>query len=63
MRSQYKLALVDRAIYDQKVGYQYEANPGVVSFCASMDAYQKEHYPVLASGENRHYEPGRNRQS
>lgn len=50
MRSQYKLALVDRAIYDQKLGYQYEANPGVVSFCASMDAYQKEHYPVLPIG-------------
>jgi hypothetical protein len=50
LRSQYKLALIDRAIYDQKVGYQYEANPGVVSFCAAMDAYQKEHYPVLPIG-------------
>jgi hypothetical protein len=50
LRSQYKLALIDRAIYDQKAGYQYEANPGVVSFCAAMDAYQKEHYPVLPIG-------------
>jgi hypothetical protein len=50
LRSQYKLALINRAIYDQKVGYQYEANPGVVSFCAAMDAYQKEHYPVLPIG-------------
>ena len=50
LRSQYKLALIDRAIYDQKVGYQYEANPGVVNFCAAMDAYQKEHYPALPIG-------------
>ena len=50
LHSQYKLALIDRAIYDQKVGYQYEANPGVVSFCAAMDAYQKEHYPSLPLG-------------
>lgn len=50
MRSQYKLALIDRAIYDQKAGYQYEANPGVVSFCAAMDIYQKEHYPALPIG-------------
>ena len=50
LRSQYKLALIDRAIYDQKAGYQYEANPGVVSFCAAMDAYQREHYPTLPIG-------------
>ena len=50
MRSQYKLALVDRAICNQKAGYQYEANPGVVSFCAAMDAYQMEHYPALPIG-------------
>ena len=50
LRSQYKLALIDRAIYVQKVGYQYEANPGVVNFCAAMDAYQKEHYPALPIG-------------
>lgn len=50
IRSQYKLTLIDRAIYDQKAGYQYEANPGVVSFCAAMDAYQKEHYPALPIG-------------
>ena len=50
LRSKYKLALIDRAIYDQKAGYQYEANPGVVSFCAAMDAYQREHYPTLPIG-------------
>ena len=50
LRSQYKLALIDRAIYDQKAGYQYEANPGVVNFCAAMDAYQREHYPTLPIG-------------
>ena len=50
LRSQYKLALIDRAIYDQKAGYQYEANPGVVSFCAAMDAYQRKHYPTLPIG-------------
>ena len=50
LRSQYKLALIDRAIYDQKAGYQYEANPGVVSFCTAMDAYQREHYPTLPVG-------------
>ena len=50
LRSKYKLALIDRAIYDQKTGYQYEANPGVVSFCAAMDDYQKEHYPTLPIG-------------
>ena len=49
-RSQYKLALIDRAIYDQKMGYQWEANPGVVSFCAAMDDYQKRHYPTLPIG-------------
>lgn len=50
IRSQYKLALIDRAIHDQKSGYQYEANPAVVDFCTAMDAYQKEHYPALPIG-------------
>ena len=50
LRSQYKLALIDHAVNDQKEGYQYEANPGVVNFCAAMDAYQKEHYPSLPVG-------------
>jgi len=50
LRSQYKLALIDRAIYEQKNGYQWEANPGVVQFCAAMDAYQKEHFPGLPIG-------------
>lgn len=49
-RSQYKLALIDRAIFEQKNGYQYVANPGVVRFCAAMAAYQKENYPELSQG-------------
>lgn len=50
IRSRYKFTLIDRAIYDQKTGYQYEANPGVVNFCTAMDAYQKDHYPALPIG-------------
>ena len=46
-RSQYKLALIDRAIYEQKNGYQWEANPGVVAFCTKMNAYKKTKYPGL----------------
>lgn len=49
-RSQYKLALIDRAIFEQKNGYQYEANPGVVRFCNAMTAYQKKNYPSLPVG-------------
>ena len=49
-RSKYKLALIDRAIVEQKNGYQYIANPGVVRFCTAMAAYQKENYPGLPSG-------------
>lgn len=49
-RSQYKLALIDRAICEQKNGYQWEANPGVVRFCTAMDAYQKKHFPGLPIG-------------
>ena len=50
IRSKYKLALIERAIYEQKNGYQYEANPGVVRFCTAMAAYQKENYPKLPVG-------------
>ena len=50
LRSKYKLALIDRAIYEQKNGYQYEANPGVVRFCTAMAAYQKENFPSLPIG-------------
>ncbi len=49
-RSKYKMALIDRAIFEQKSGYQYEANPGVVRFCTAMAAYQKENYPGLSVG-------------
>lgn len=44
-RSKYKSALIERAILEQKSGYQYEANPCVVEFCAAMTAYQREKYP------------------
>ena len=47
VRSQYKLALIDRAIFEQKNGYQWEANPGVVSFCTAMNEYRKAKYPSL----------------
>lgn len=50
IRSKYKLALIERAIYEQKNGYQYEANPDVVRFCAAMATYQKENYPSLPIG-------------
>ena len=50
LRSKYKLALIDRAIFEQKNGYQYVANPGVVRFCTAMAAYQKENYPGLPGG-------------
>lgn len=49
-RSKYKLALIERAIFEQKNGYQYEANPGVVRFCTAMAAYQKKNYPKLPIG-------------
>lgn len=41
LRSQYKLALIDRAITEQKNGYQYEADPRMVDFCVKMNEYQK----------------------
>ena len=49
-RSQYKLALIDRAIEEQKNGYQWEANVGVVDFCTKMNAYKKKEYPGLPDG-------------
>ena len=49
-RSKYKLALIERAIAEQKNGYQYVANPGVVHFCSAMATYQKENYPGLPRG-------------
>ena len=50
IRAQYKVALIDRAINDQKNGYQWVANPGVTHFCYAMDEYQKEKYPHLPQG-------------
>ena len=50
LRSKYKLALIDRAIFDQKNGYQWEANPGVVAFCTAMNNYKKNKYPGLPNG-------------
>lgn len=49
-RSQYKLALIKRAIADQKNGYQLEANKDVVRFCTAMNLYQKAVYPGLPTG-------------
>lgn len=50
IRSQYKLALVERAITTQKNGYQWEANPYVVEFCNAMYGYQKENFPGMSVG-------------
>lgn len=50
IRSKYKLTLVERSITDQKNGYQYEANPGMVEFCKKMNTYHKEKYPGLPAG-------------
>lgn len=50
VRSKYKLALIERAITDQKNGYQYEANPGMVEFCKKMNDYHKDKYPGLPAG-------------
>ena len=36
-----------KLFYEQKNGYQWEANPGVVSFCTKMNAYKKTKYPGL----------------
>lgn len=49
-RSKYKLALIERAITDQKNGYQYEADPRMVDFCEKMNAYHKNKYPGLPAG-------------
>lgn len=50
IRSKYKLALIERAITDQKNGYQYEANTKMVEFCEKMNEYQKTEYPGLPLG-------------
>ena len=50
IRSSYKLALIERAITDQKNGYQYEADPRMVEFCEKMNAYHKTKYPGLSAG-------------
>lgn len=50
IRSKYKLALITRAIVEQKNGYQYEANPSMVRFCKSMNEYHKTKYPGLPAG-------------
>ncbi len=50
IRSKYKLALIERAITDQKNGYQYEANTKMIEFCEKMNEYQKAEYPGLPLG-------------
>lgn len=49
-RSEYKLALIDRSITDQRNGYQYEADPRMVEFCEKMNHYQKSKYEGLPIG-------------
>lgn len=50
IRSKYKLALIERAITDQKNGYQYEADSRMVEFCEKMNEYHKTKYPGLPAG-------------
>ncbi len=50
MRAQYKLALIDKAISEQKNGYQLQIDPAVDDFCSKMNAYQEEKYPGLPTG-------------
>lgn len=50
LRSKYKLALIDKAIEEQKNGYQWEANVGVVDFCSKMNVYKKSKFPGLPDG-------------
>lgn len=50
IRSRYKLALIERSITEQKNGYQYEANPGMVEFCNKMNEYHKTKYLGLPNG-------------
>ena len=50
IRSKYKLALIDRALFEQKNGYQWEPNLGVVSFCTAMNEYKKTKRPGLPDG-------------
>ena len=50
MRSKCKLALIDRALFEQKNGYQWEANRGVVAFCTAMNKYKKTKYLGLPDG-------------
>jgi len=49
-RSQYKLALIERAIFEHQNGYQWEADADVVRFCKAMTAYQKKKYPNMPLG-------------
>ena len=50
LRSKYKLALIDKAIDEQKSGYQWKANPGVVNFCTAMNEYKKLNFPKIPDG-------------
>lgn len=49
-RSKYKLALIERAIIEQKNGYQWKENPWVVRFCTAMNDYKRKNYPGLPDG-------------
>lgn len=47
VRYMYKVALIERAITEQKNGYQYEADSRMVAFCKAMAVYQQENVPRL----------------
>lgn len=50
VRSNYKVALLKRAITEQGSGYQWEANPNVVRFCGDMYEYQRAEFPGMTKG-------------
>lgn len=50
IRSKYKAALIERAIREQRSGYQWKANSDVVRFCNDMHEYQMEHFPGMTKG-------------
>ncbi len=50
LRSQYKMALIDKAIKEQKKSYQLNRNEAAVDFCTKMNQYQIKNYSSLPLG-------------
>ena len=43
----YKIALIERAILNQKNGYQYQADERMSEFCGKLNEYKKDFFPFL----------------